>query len=36
KRSKNAAEILVKNGFKVIELDPGYNGWVAAGKKAVK
>lgn len=33
KRSKNAAKILVKNGYKVIELDSGYNGWVAAGKK---
>lgn len=32
KRSKNAATILVKNGYKVIELDSGYNGWVAAGK----
>ncbi len=31
KRSKNAARILVKNGFKVIELDEGYNGWVAKG-----
>lgn len=28
KRSKNAARILVKNGFKVIELDAGYNDWV--------
>lgn len=28
KRSKNAARILVKNGFKVIELDGGYNNWV--------
>lgn len=28
KRSKNAAWILVKNGFKVIELDGGYNDWV--------
>lgn len=27
KRSKNA-RILVKNGFKVIELDGGYNDWV--------
>lgn len=27
KRSKNAARILVKNGFKVIELDGGYNDW---------
>lgn len=36
KRSKNAANILVKNGYKVVELDKGYNGWVAAGKKVVK
>ena len=28
KRSKNAARILAKNGFKVIELDGGYNDWV--------
>lgn len=28
KRSKNAARKLVKNGFKVIELDGGYNDWV--------
>lgn len=28
KRSKNAARRLVKNGFKVIELDGGYNDWV--------
>lgn len=28
KRGKNAARILVKNGFKVIELDGGYNDWV--------
>lgn len=28
KRSKNAARILVKNGFKVNELDGGYNDWV--------
>ncbi len=28
KRSKNAARILVKKGFKVIELDGGYNDWV--------
>ena len=31
KRSKNAAKILVKNGYKVIELDEGYNGWVSKG-----
>ena len=28
RRRKNAARILVKNGFKVIELDGGYNDWV--------
>ena len=36
KRSKNAAQILVKNGYTVIELDSGYNGWTAAGKPVVK
>lgn len=36
KRSKNAAQILVKNGYKVIELDAGYNGWTGAGKPVVK
>lgn len=36
KRSKNAARILVKNGFKVIELDSGYNGWVAKGMPVTK
>lgn len=36
KRSKNAAKILVKNGYKVIELDTGYNGWIGAGKTVVK
>lgn len=36
KRSKNAAAILVKNGYNVIELDAGYNGWVEAGKTIVK
>lgn len=36
KRSKNAAKILVKNGYKVIELDAGYNGWIGAGKPVVK
>ena len=28
-KEKNAARILVKNGFKVIELDAGYNDWLA-------
>lgn len=31
KRSKIAARSLVKNDFKVIELDAGYNGWVSKG-----
>lgn len=36
KRSKNAARILVKNGFIVIELDSGYNGWVSQGMPITK
>lgn len=36
KRSKNAARILVKNGFLVIELDSGYNGWVSQGMPITK
>ena len=36
KRSKNAATILTKNGYQVIELDSGFNGWQAAGKEIVK
>lgn len=32
KRSKNAAAILTRQGYKVIELDAGYNGWVSAGQ----
>lgn len=35
-RSKKAAQILVKNGFEVVELDTGYKGWVAAGKAITK
>jgi Rhodanese-related sulfurtransferase len=31
-RSKTAARILTKDGFKVVELAVGYNGWTAAGK----
>lgn len=27
RRSKKAAEILTKNGYKVIELNSGYSGW---------
>lgn len=36
KRSKNAARILVKDGFKVIELDAGYNDWVSKGMPVTK
>lgn len=36
KRSKNAALILVKNGFRVIELDAGYNDWVSKGMPITK
>ena len=36
KRSKNAAALLIKNGYQVIELDSGFNGWQAAGKEIVK
>lgn len=36
RRSKKAAHILVKSGYKVIELDQGYNGWVESGKKVVR
>ena len=36
KRSKNAAKILVKNGYKVSELDEGYNGWVSKGMPVTK
>ena len=36
KRSKNAARILVKNGFKVIELDGGYNDWVKNRMPVIK
>lgn len=36
KRSKNAARILVKNGFLVIELASGFNGWVSQGMPITK
>lgn len=32
RRSKNAAEILTKEGYKVIELAGGFNSWTSAGK----
>lgn len=36
KRSKNAARMLKDSGYKVIELDNGYNGWVEKGMPVVK
>ena len=36
KRSKKAAGILADNGYKVIELNSGYNGWTQAGKEVSK
>ena len=32
RRSKKAAEILSDKGFKVVELDDGYSGWVESGR----
>ena len=31
-RSKRAAKILAENGYDVLELATGYNGWVAEGR----
>lgn len=36
KRSKKAAELLAKKGYKVIELDAGFNGWIEEGKEVTK
>lgn len=36
KRSKNAARILVKNGYEVIELDSGFNAWTSKGMPVTK
>ena len=33
KRSKKAAAILSEKGYKVYELDKGFNAWQAAGKE---
>lgn len=33
KRSKKAASILSEKGYKVVELDRGFNAWLEAGKK---
>jgi len=35
RRSKVAAGILAKAGFKVFDLETGFNGWTAAGKPIV-
>ena len=36
KRSKKAAELLAKKGYKVVELDAGFNGWTEEGKEVTK
>ena len=36
KRSKNAAQILISEGYDVIELDSGFLAWEKAGKPIVK
>jgi predicted sulfurtransferase len=36
RRSRNAANILVKQGYKVYNLDLGITGWIADGKPVVK
>ncbi len=36
RRSKMAANILSENGFNVVELSTGYNGWTGAGKAVTK
>lgn len=36
KRSKKATELLAKKGYKVVELDTGFNGWLEEGKEVTK
>ena len=36
KRSKKAAGILSAKGYKIVELNTGYLGWMGAGKNVVK
>lgn len=36
RRSRNAADILVKQGYKVYNLDSGITGWIADDKPVVK
>lgn len=36
KRSKTAADLLAKKGYKVVELNSGFIGWITDGKNIVK
>jgi rhodanese-related sulfurtransferase len=36
RRSRNAADVLVEQGYKVYNLDSGITGWIADGKSVVK
>lgn len=36
KRSKKAAKILSEKGYKVLELDKGFNSWLESGKEVEK
>ena len=36
RRSKQAAQILIAEGYTIIELNTGYMGWTGAGKPTVK
>lgn len=36
KRSKTAADLLAKKGYKVVELDFGFKGWITDGNYIVK
>ena len=36
KRSKRAATLLSQQGYKVVELATGFNGWIAAGRETEK
>lgn len=36
KRSKKAAEILIRHGYNLVELDCGYIGWTGAGKPVAR
>ena len=36
KRSKTAADLLAKKGYKGVELDSGFKGWITDGNNIVK